>query len=187
VAAAHSHALAAVLKAAVPPGYTVANVNGLSDDKTVYSRKLRLKPNEKLLSAFTQVKIAAGGGEGQLKAVIMYDGKPYPKGDLCSPKLPGAEPALPCEVVTVDGVQIKVTRDHNADEGEVIVAVRFLEGGRLIVSSSQGIGQYEPDGALPPDAVNKKPGGDEHRPPLAEPPLSAPQVAELAADPAMLP
>jgi len=189
VAAAHSHVLAAVLKAAVPPGHTVTEVDGLSDDKTVYTRKLRLKPNEQVLGAYTQVEIAAGGGEGQLMAAILYDGRPYPNGDLCSPKLAGsaADAALPCEVFTVNGVQIKVTRSQNAEYGEVISAVRYLDGGELMVSSWQGIPRHEPDGNLPPDAVNKKPRDGVHHPPLADPPLSAQQVAELAAEPAMLP
>lgn len=185
----HGRAMTVVLKGAVPPGYTVTDVRGGSDDKTVYSRKTRLKPGSQLLSAVAQVEIGAGGGEGQLMAVVLYDGKPYPKGDLCSPQLAGskADAALPCEVVTVNGVQIKVTRSHDAEYGEVISAVRYLDGGELMVSSWQGLPRYEPDGNVPPDAVNRKPEGDQHRPPLADPPLSAQQVAELAADPAMLP
>jgi hypothetical protein len=188
-APAHGHAMAAVLKAAVPPGYTVTKVKGLSDDRKVYSRTLRLKPNESLLAAHTRVEIAAGGGKGQLMAVIMYNGDRYPEGDLCSPKLAGSsvDAALPCEVVTVNGVQIKVTREHDAERGEDVVAIRYLEGGYLMVSSAQGIARYQPDGNLPPDAVDTKPSEEEHRPPLAEPPLTAQQVAELAADPAMLP
>ncbi|MGN9911642.1 hypothetical protein ACTMTJ_29290 [Phytohabitans sp. LJ34] len=185
----HGRAMAAVLKAAVPPGHTVTKVDGLSDDKTVYSRKHRLEPGSQLMAAYTQVEIAAGGGEGQLMAVILYDGKKAPSGDLCAPEHAGskADAALPCEVVTVNGVPVKVTRQHDPEYGEVISAVRFLDGGELMVSSWQGIPSYEPDGNLPPDAVDKQPEGDDHRPPLADPPLSAQQVAELAADPAMLP
>lgn len=188
-APAHAYAMAAVLKDAVPPGFTVTKVNGLKDDRTVYSRKLRLEPGEQVLAAYTQVEIAADGGEGQLMAVVLYDGKPYPTGDLCSPRLAGSstDAALPCEVVTVNGVQIKVTREHDAERGEVIAATRYLDGGQLMVSSWQGIARWEPEGNLPPDAVDTRPDPDEHRPPLAAPPLTAQQVAELAADPAMLP
>jgi hypothetical protein len=187
VAPAHGHKLAAVLKGAVPPGYRVTHVRGLKDDKTVYSRKLRLKPNEQMLGAYAQVEIAAGGREGQLMAVVMYTGRPYPAGDLCSPNLRGYDSGARCEVVTVNGVQVKVTRDHDPGYGEVISAVRYLDGGELQVSSWQGIPEHHPDVNLPPDAVDTKAEDGEHRPPLVDPPLSDQQVAELAADPAMLP
>ncbi|MFD0742190.1 hypothetical protein ACFQ1L_10155 [Phytohabitans flavus] len=154
-----------------------------SDDKTVHSRKVRLEPGRMLISAHTQVTFRAGGGEGQFMAVILYDGKPYPDGaDLCAPV------TLPCEVITVNGVPIMVTREHDAERGEVISAVRYLDGGHLFVSSAQGLAPYVPDGNRPPDAADNQPGEkEEHRPPLAAPPLTAQQVAALAADPAMLP
>lgn len=188
-APAHGHKLAAGLRGALPAGYTVTKVDGLEDDKTVYSRTAPAGPDSQLLSAYAQVRIAAGGGEGQLMAAILYDGEQPPTGDLCSPELFESETnaGLPCEVITVNGVPIQVTRQHDPEYGEVISATRFLDGGVLLVSSWQGIPSYEPDGDLPPDAARTRRDGDPHRPPLTDPPLSARQVAELAADPAMLP
>ncbi|GAA4456503.1 hypothetical protein [Phytohabitans houttuyneae] len=187
----HGRQMEKILRAAVPSGpWKIDSFRG-SGDKTVYSRKLRMEPGRQMLSAVSQIRVTADGRAGELMAVILYDGKPAPtRADLCARELAPSkvDAALPCEVITVNGVLIKVTREHDAERGEVIVAVRHLDGGELMVSSAQGVASYEPEGDLPPDAVNTRPSGrDVALTPLAEPLLTARQVAELAADPAMLP
>jgi len=63
----------------------------------------------------------------------------------------------------------------------------MLAGGYLMIRSEQGTPVYEPDGNRPSDARHDPSGRSDHKPPLAVPPLTAQQLAELVAHPALLP
>ena len=90
-----------------------------------------------------------------------------------------------CRVITVNGVPIRVTSGTNPDVGQMIVAVRFLEGGVLGVQAMQGQWVFESDSTLPPDAVGR-PTSQPTAPKLTALPFTGEDLAALAADPAML-
>lgn len=192
-AATHNRQLDRVLRTAVPDGYSATSLTTFSDDRTVHPRDPERLPGGITMPAYGSVLVSSGGGEGQLFAAILADGNSPPR-ELCGPEVTAAMRELPgtaCEVLVVDGVPIRVT-SRTEEYGGTYTAYRFLRGGFLMVSSSQGRPAYEPDSQLPPDAGSRSEwglpdGSAGQRPPLARPPLTAPQVAELAADPAMLP
>jgi hypothetical protein len=71
--------------------------------------------------------------------------------------------------------------------GDVTAATRFLDGGLLAVSASQGTPVYEPDSHRPPDAPEHGGTAGDHKPPLPTQPFSAAQLAALAANPDLVP
>jgi hypothetical protein len=89
-------------------------------------------------------------------AYLTADGHPPPAGDLCAAPRAGT-----CRTVAVNGVPIRIVVRTG-----VITGTRFLDGGQLSVA-----------------AWSSAPGARE---PLDAPPLTADQVATLAADPEML-
>ncbi len=91
-------------------------------------------------------------------------------------------------VITVDGTPIRVSTGTRPDVGEVMIATRVLAGGFLAVITQQGTPVYEPDTDNPPPDARHRPSSvhHDHRPPLATSPLTAEQLAALAANPAML-
>jgi hypothetical protein len=186
--AAHGRQMDRVLMRAVPPGVTGRSRTMISDNTTVYPPP---KPGEGiLLAAHAWVRMEADGREGELLATIMVDGKPDRTGDLCAAQPDAAQddPAqLSCEVLDVGGVPVRVTTERDAERGLVVVGTRFLRGGFLMVSSAQGVPVYEPETDLPPDAPSWRKGEAPRKPPLTAPPLTAYEVAVIAADPAMLP
>jgi hypothetical protein len=78
--------------------------------------------------------VSTGDGHGTLSATVVRDGVGAPSGDLCSPAvatrlgahLPDGDAA--CQVVTVDGVQVRAST--TAGGGTV---TRFVSGGFLIL------------------------------------------------------
>jgi hypothetical protein len=189
-ASTHDRQMYQLLAGALPAGYTARSTYPFSDDDTVYPTNPERAPDgshHMLAHAF--VTVSAGGGEGQLFAFITNDGKPVPSGDLCAPVV--TTPATPndtCAVMTINGVQVRVTTSWDAEHGHETVATRFLRFGRLDVVAWQGVPSYEPDTKLPPDA-NRAPrsqADEDRKPPLSAPLLDAPTVAALAANPAML-
>jgi hypothetical protein len=87
----------------------------------------------------------------------------------------------------VNGVPIRVTSWLDPDFGTVNLAVRMLNGGLLAVEATQRHWIYNSDSPLPPDAVKPAPPAAAQPPALAAPVLTGDQLAQLAADPAMLP
>jgi hypothetical protein len=189
--ASHGRRMDRVLTEAVPAGYAITSETQVDGGTTVYPNDDTRPGRGMIIAAYGKVRVAAGGGEGQLLAGILADGRPPPTGDLCDPSVAATfrEPADRCQVIEVGGVPVRVTTGNEAERGEVLVAVRFLRGGFLMVSSWQGVPEYEPETEFPPDAddIATTGGGTGHRPPLAAPVFTAPQLAELAADPDMLP
>ena len=93
-----------------------------------------------------------------------------------------------CEMITINGVSVRVTTDHDPDLGLVKTATRFLQGGILQVIAQQASPNYTNTGPLPPDAAAtssvKHAAG---KPGLLVLPFSSQQVAALAVNPGLLP
>lgn len=184
---AHGRQLDKMLREAVPPGFTLRSGSGTGwdDDYPTYRIPPKAKPGQAQAIAWmagAEVLIGMGDATGNLTANIQADGWPVPddpcvlsadrRGSLRT-ELAGRA----CRVIEVGGIPIAVFTTQNKYRGEGIVAVRFLRGGYLIVESWQGLMPYFPGSHKPPVRT----------PMLTQPVLSAQRVAELAADPRMLP
>jgi len=129
----------------------------------------------------TQLAIGDETGTGLL-AVILRAGAPAPAGDLCAAEVGVGFPrpaGSRCQVFMVGDLLIRSVTGEAGDGGEVVVATRFLADGYLTVVALQSAWDWE---AGPPGGL-----GESESAGLASPPLSAPEVVGLAADPAMLP
>jgi hypothetical protein len=190
--AAHRRQMDRVLRRAVPPGYAARSDTAFSRDRTVHPRTLDEDPGHgTVLAAYGRVVVERDGRQGVLFAVIAADFAPMPTVDLCHPSLARAmneSRGTSCQVIYQRGIPIRVSTARDAERGEVVVAVRYLRGGYLMVSSAQGRPVHEPETDLPPDAAGDgRRDGKDRLPPLPAPALTAAQVAAIAADPAMLP
>jgi hypothetical protein len=190
---AHGREVARVLAAAVPAGYAV-NVVDLSPGTDSPASTWYLRPVPGGYVSGTRLVVSAGGGEGELVALITADGNEPPAGDVCAADVSSrfardhSTGDFTCEAVTVDGVQVRVVTERLPDVGEVVTATMFLRGGFVMVVSQQGVRPYEPDGQVPPDARDRgTPTGQERKPALNTPMLTWQQVAAIAANPALLP
>ncbi|HLT09466.1 MAG TPA: hypothetical protein VK028_01505 [Micromonosporaceae bacterium] len=185
--AAHGARMSAVLIGAVPDGHTTGRVETFSDDPVVHPSGSELGDGRAQLLSAAVVRVFAGGGQGQLFAYLVHDGRPAPKADPCA-----EDAALPrdgrCEVRWVGEVPIRVVTTTGEGRGRVVEATRFLDGGRLVVAAWQGV---PVDWLDYPDAErwSRAVAGEAvwSRPPLPAPLLDADRVAAIAADPAMLP
>jgi hypothetical protein len=191
---AHSHGphIAELLLAAVPAGYTTT-VENISADASPASTWQTM--DGRYFSS-VRVLVASDGREGQLSSHIVTDGQSMAEADLCTAAAADRfgrmvdAPATDCEVVTVNGVTVRVTSGASETFGHINAAIRLIDGGLLAVVACQRIpvssgGDDDP----PPDAATAPRtglilGG---RPGLTSPVLTREQVAALAADPAMLP
>jgi hypothetical protein len=185
----HGHAILDLLSAVVPAGYGAAPDYVGTDVYTSWA----VGAADHYVSGATLL-VSAGSGQGDLEVFIRSDGTPAPNSDLCSAEVNAQfahdiydPPGSPCEVVTVDGVAIRVTTAQLPELGEVKVATRFLQGGILQVIAQQGTPDYGHDGPLPPDASKQQGQATAHKPPLSAQPFTSTQLARLAANPAMLP
>ncbi len=176
-----------LLLAAVPAGYT-----GAPEYPEPANMWLVEAARDKY-AMLSGVVVSAGGGAGLLQAYLFRDGVAAPSGDLCSaavtarlaPVIGGA--GAPCQVYQIGGVPVRVTTEQDPERGgQVVTAVRLLDGGFLSVVAQQGTVVYQPSSAdLPPDAARVPAPGDQ-KPPLPTQPFPARQVAALAGDPARL-
>lgn len=185
--AAHGAKMAAVLIGAVPDGHTTGRVETFSDNPVMHPTATESGSYRSRLLSAAVVRIFADGGQGQLFAYLVHDGRPAPGADLCA-----ADAALPqdahCEVRWVGEVPVRVVTTTGEGRGRVIEATRFLDGGRLVVAAWQGV---PVDWLDYPEAErwSRAVAGEAvwSRPPLPAPLLDAARVAAIAADPAMLP
>lgn len=185
--AAHGAKMAAVLIGAAPDGHTTGRVETFSDDPVVHPSGTEWGDGRSRLLAAAVVRVFADGGQGQLFAYLVHDGRAAPEADLCAPDV--ASPAIEnCEVRWVGGVPIRVVSTAGSGRGRMIEATRFLDGGRLVVAAWQGV---PVDWLDYPEAErwSRAVAGEAvwSRPPLPAPLLDADRVAAIAADPAMLP
>lgn len=177
--------LAAILKA-LPAGYTGTSQYPLSTSTTPYPiDPSGTLPGGASAMMLTSVDVLVGqdGRVGWLAANMLNDGKATPA-DLC-----GTTPD--CQVIDVDGVQIKLTHEHwtnTAPEIDVVVATRYLRNGQLSIVESRSVPDFQSEKSqLPPDAVNKHPQRQAPTSALGDWFLGDQQLAELIASPAMLP
>jgi hypothetical protein len=183
----HGKRNAEVLTAAAPAGLT-AVVDWMSAGSPASTWHLESGPE---YVSTVYVVLTTGQADGMVSADI-HGGLSGLGTDLCADAVTSRlAPAPPgCDIVTVNGVPIRVFSTHD-DRGDVNTAVRLLDGGLLVVRAQQGIEAYQPDDQVPPDG-HVRPRDGKHSilggwPALAAVPLSPAQVAALAADPALLP
>jgi RNA polymerase sigma factor (sigma-70 family) len=186
---AHGQRLADLLVAALPPG-VVATVEFTSPSgRTAIWMK---QPDNGQYVSVTGIAVSTGGGQGQLEAFTLRDDAPAPTGDLCAAASSARFDAFfgagdSCRTVTVGGVPVRVSTRTGPDLGQVVIAVRVLDGGYAGVEESTGRWSYRDAGTLPPDArYTPIPGGPAPAK-LAAPPLTGDRLAALAADPDLLP
>jgi hypothetical protein len=177
----HSRQMLNLLIAAVPPGYDAWVVRRLGDDST--SAMAVGTPAQVALLAGAYVVVGRGGGQGELFAAMVSDGRAPPTGDLCAPPNTTGT-AESCQVIVVGRVPIQVTTAEDPAAGRRTIATRFLWGGQLVVAAWQGVpaSVLGHETTWGPTASPWLPMS----PKLAELPLTARQLADLAADPAML-
>jgi hypothetical protein len=178
-----------ILLAALPPGYsgTVTTTRFLADPGLATMPRPVFTPDHPYIvsSLTSEVMVSAGGGQGQLWAVLFLDGKPAPTGELCVARpMMGAETS--CSTVVVNGIPLRVSREFDAERRNVIVATRFLNGGALMVVAQQGQATYNADPELPPDAAGQPQPGAGHPPALGELFISADELAALAVNPELV-
>jgi hypothetical protein len=174
----HSRQMMSVLAEAVPEGYDIWALRRLGDDST--SAMTVGTPSQVALLAGAYTLLDRDGGRGELFAALISDGRAPPTGDLCAPANTASTMggARWCQVVVVDGVPIQLTTARDPTAGQRDVATRFLWGGQLVVVAWQGV----PASVLGQETT----WSTSPVPMLAAPPLTATQLASLAADPALL-
>jgi hypothetical protein len=194
---AHGHGdeIAAILLAAVPPGHTGLLQRLSSGGQVAATWQLENGPQ---YSSSVHVIVTNGQADGMLRSSIF--GGIDPLGDdICAPAVTAyltrmyssTYPAT-CDVVTINGVQIRLSSTHDAEHGDINRATRLLNGGILTVEAEQGIPVHQADDDPPPDASADPPVDREHSilggwPALPAVPLTTAQLAAIAADPDLLP
>ncbi|SNT63372.1 hypothetical protein SAMN05421812_11577 [Asanoa hainanensis] len=179
----HSAQMRHLLLGLAPAGYSVRDFP-VSYDKdfdptaVLPNRGLPAPRNGLMSVAFAGLLLGRGGGEGLLSANIWSTGDPKQLDVDCS--APARPAKAVCKMVTVDGVAIQVTT-WNDERGRHVSASRALAGGALILSADQGLGTDESQTPLD----GRRPG-NRVKPRLATLPVTADQLAKLAANPDML-
>jgi len=196
-AGTHDRKMFLAIKKVLPAGYSATSQYPFSQSRTPYPADPaapRGKGAGAVLAADVSVLVAKEGRVGWLAANIVNDGRPVPTGDLCGPDAANRnhdQPGSTCTSVTVNGVSIRLTREHwdnTAPEIDVITATRYLRGGALMITESRSVPDFQSEkDPLPPDAVNRHPKKQTPTSALGDWFLTADQLAALAADPAMLP
>jgi hypothetical protein len=196
-AGTHDRKMFTAIKRALPPGYTATSQYPFSTSRTPYPTDPAAPLGHHvgaLEAADVSVLVSKDGRVGWLSSGIINDGRPVPTGDLCRPEMAkqsNDQPGTACKSITVNGTNIRVTREHwdnTAPEIDVITATRYLRDGALMVTESRSVPDFQSEKAqLPPDAVNRHPKKQTPTSALGDWFLTDDQLAALVADPAMLP
>ncbi len=201
-ATAHGNQIYRILFGAVPAGYRAerrfddsqpsswffAGTNG----KNAWYGGAKSIPETARYVAMADLLLRAGGREGEFAASVWGDRKPAPVGDLCSAEVdarmdPIFGAAGSCQVITIGGLPMRVTTYHDPEQLAVIYATWFVRSGFVTVSSRQGLPRYQADPQPPPDAPNSGDRLPAYRPPLEHPVVTPQQLANIAANPGLLP
>jgi hypothetical protein len=190
----HGDEIGAILLAAVPSGH-IGLLQRLSTDGPAATWQVEGGPK---YASSVYVIVTTGHADGLLKSSIHGGLDPLGE-DICSPaataflmQMYSSTYPATCDVVIVNGVQIRLSSTHDAEHGDVNRATRLLNGGILTIEAEQGIPEYYADDSLPPDAP-ARPGTDgDHSilggwPALPAVPLTTAQLAAIAANPGLLP
>lgn len=189
----HSTSIAQALMDAVPAGYDAvpAKLNG-DDAQPPESYTLRQTITKGAYRTVTLVRVSRAQGAGIIAAVIGNDAPaPGPGADPCAARLDtGIEGATidSCWLININGATVRLVTGTDPGVGKVMSATRYLDGGYVVVSASQGVRAYRitPAGADKAGvwevAVNPQ-----HERPLSTMPLTVTELAALATDPALLP
>ncbi len=186
----HASQIARALIGAVPAGYAAASVKLAGDTEPAEKYKTRVSINKGGYRAVTLVRITAAKRSGVVAAVFGTDlPAPQAGADLCAAHrdlaIEGAT-ITGCRMVDIGGTGVRVVSGTDPGIGRVLSATRYLDGGYVVVSVSQGVRTYRlspvGDTWIWEVAVNPR-----NEKALAEMPLSADRLAALAADPALLP
>ncbi len=183
-AQAHGGRVAQLLAEAVPTGYT-----SRPDGATSTWRLAADTATKPRFVSQTRIVVSDGSGEGGLSAALVGDGLAAPSGELCAPTVTarlgaytgnGTGPGT-CAVASVNGVPVRT--DISADQ--TVTATRFLNGGYLTIrwSSSRWQSPLPTTDAGHP-WVNH---GGSGRPPLEATAFTPTALAELTANPRLLP
>jgi hypothetical protein len=190
----HGRNLADGLTARLPSGYSTQSLADYSNATTEFDPTRNEGTQPYPINAIAVMRVLSGGTEGTLAAFIARDIKPDPAGDLCAPDVATRVgfPAETCEVITVGGNRIRVTTATYANSGRSTSATLFLGDGWLTVTEHQGsllptdfTDPLPPDANVPAMATNDLDGP--RNPPLANPPFTPQQLAEICATPSMVP
>ena len=187
----HSTNIAKTLITAVPDGYKATSLK-LTDyrAKVPMTYVARIAVGEGGYRAVTLVRVSAERGSGVVAAVFGTDlPAPAADADPCQAHADlGIEGAVieRCEIVTVGGATVRLVTGRDPGVGRVMSATRYLRGGYLVVSASQGVRAYRirPAGGAWIWEVVVNPL---HERALSELPFTADRLAALALDPALLP
>jgi hypothetical protein len=184
----HGQRIAEILMAAVPDGYHAAPEYPSPDGAT---SSWQVERTSKYIST-TSILVSSHGHEGLLQGMFMRDEVAAPQGDLCAAAVTARFEHFfgvsgTCQELTVNGVAILAISGQHPDLGAVTFAVRMLDGGFFAVEASAGRYHFDADTAGPPDAHGAPRPAKDPGPPLTGPALTAAQLAELAANPQMLP
>ena len=189
---AHGASIDEILMAAVPAGYAAepATLTGGASGKTPVSFAWVVDVAKGHYREASLVRVSAGGGVGMLMALVGNDvASPAAGVDPCAIRRDlGIEGAtdLTCYQVFVGGTAIRVVTGRDAALGTVESAVRFIRGGYVAVVFSQGVRAYRShmtdSGPIWQVLVNPS-----NETPLATMPITPGGIAELAADPGLLP
>jgi hypothetical protein len=190
----HATKTARALIGAVPPGYTATSVKLNGDAYTPFEGTwLKYSLSKGAYRAITLVRMSRDDGSGAIAAILGTDlPTPSAGADLCAANLDlGIEGATVdrCETATVDGVRVRLVSGTDPGVGRVLSALRYLRGGYVVVTASQGMRAYRVTAGDTPQtswlwevAVNPL-----HEKALSELPVTTGDLSALAAGPGLLP
>jgi len=190
--AAHAHGTqnGAILMAAVPPGLTgVLQQSAIGSDSPAATWQVE---NGAEYASTVDVVLTNGHADGAV-SVTIHGGLTGLGEDVCAKVVSDlvSVSAPGCEIVNVGGVPIRVFSTHDADRGDVTMAVRLLDGGLLYVEAQQGIPAFHAGSEVPPDGSVHTPDGKHTMlggwPALPAVPFAKSALATIAANPALLP
>lgn len=187
----HSTRIAGALINAVPTGYQAAPVKltgAGAEQPDVYTVRVGIPKGG--YRAITLVRVSTERGSGVVAAVYGTDlPTPGAGADLCGAHQDlGIEGATitACWTASVGGTPVRLVSGIDPGVGAVMTATRYLRGGYVVVSASQGMRAYRVSPAgetwIWEVAVNPR-----HEKALAELPFTADRLGALAMDPTLLP
>lgn len=189
----HSTSIAQTLMDAVPAGYDAAPAKLDGDGpQAPETYTLQLAGTKGAYRTVTLVRVGKGQSAGVVAAVIGNDvPAPGPGADPCAALLDtGIEGATidSCQMITINGASVRLVTGTDPSVGQVMSATRYLDGGYVTISASQGVRAYRVTPAGGGEAgvweVAVNPLNERS---LSTMPFTATELAALATAPGLLP